>query len=90
MIDHCNVCAGAQGPDHKHVCNNCGGDADTGGSTKSALVYGGDGEDKRFYCDGYCADIGEDGEPSDVSQLVDQARKLKVALAAAGLDWRKV
>lgn len=79
-----------------HTCNFCGGDADTGGSVKLAIEYGGDNETKRFYCDQFCAAVGEASLVSQVlgddhpAALVTQARVLKARLAEAGVPWRKV
>lgn len=72
-----------------HPCSYCGADADTGGSVRNAIVYGVDGEEKRYYCDRYCADGGE-GVADKATSLVLDARKIKVELAALGIDWRKV
>ncbi len=86
MEDTCKVCAGVQTPSHKHVCDTCGRDAGN-----AALVKGVDGEVKRFYCDKYCMAGADDAEGDDnASLLVREARKLKVQLQAAGVDWRKV
>lgn len=48
-VDTCPTCAGVQGPDHNHVCTNCGYDAGA-----RALVVGDDGTDKEFYCSKFC------------------------------------
>lgn len=96
MSDQCKVCAGEQGPDHRHVCAFCAGDADQGGSTSTAIYYGSDDEEKRFYCDSYCASAGEairSGEPQDPNSLgglIVAARALKAQITEAGGDWRKV
>lgn len=89
MIDHCSVCAGEQGPDHRHTCGFC--DADAG---SRALVVGSDDEPKRFYCDQWCKASGE-GEAlgdrdSDLREVVAAARKLKHRASELGLDWRKI
>ena len=92
MKDLCGICAGVQDKDHRHVCSYCGDDADEGGHIGTALVYGVDGEDKRFYCDEYCAEGGE--SPSDAHDasvaLVLEGRRIKAALAKTGVDWRVV
>lgn len=89
--DLCAICAGEQGPGHKHICDHCGRDAGS-----RALVYGADGEEKRFYCDKYCAVGGEaelEGSNPDsesATGLILAARKIKGDLEKLGVDWRKV
>lgn len=87
--DTCSVCAGTQGPDHKHICNFCGADAGL-----RSLVVGGDDEPKRFYCDSYCKQAGEGEElgAEDAARrdVVVTARKLKVKASELGVDWRKI
>jgi hypothetical protein len=84
MADTCNVCAGEQGPDHRHICALCGADAGA-----KALVVGDDSTENRFYCDQYCLDGGE-GTVDEVARLVLDARSIRMKLTAAGIDWRVV
>ena len=79
--DMCAICAGIQGPDHRHLCDRCGKDAGS-----SALVAGHDGVENTFYCDAYCM-----GDPADeVVGLVQAARAIRHQLAEAGIPWEAV
>ena len=49
VVDTCPTCAGAQGPNHNHICRNCGYDAGA-----KALVVGDDSTEKVFYCSKFC------------------------------------
>lgn len=94
-VDHCAVCAGAQGPDHRHACASCGADAGTG-----ALVVGVDGEDKEFYCNRFCIYEVDPDHPlvSDVTseqwerererrEVERDMRLLKQRAAEVGVPW---
>jgi hypothetical protein len=84
VSDTCDICAGVQGPGHRHVCALCGADAGA-----RALVVGDDSTENKFYCDQYCLDVGE-GVGGGVADLVIAARNIRKQLAAAGIDWRVV
>ena len=49
-IDYCVLCDGVQGPDHVHLCANCGEEI----PLDQILSFGNDVETRRFYCMIYC------------------------------------
>lgn len=50
QIDYCILCDGVQGPDHVHICANCGVKVELA----QLLSFGNDAEPRRIYCSLFC------------------------------------